>query len=187
MLEAAALLVEKYPDLKLYVTGNSILRHGTLKEKIKLSAYGKYLLTLIKMYDLEDKVVMTGKRSAQEMKQQFLNSSVFVCASVLENSPNTVGEDQLLGVPVVASKAGGIPDMVKDGVSGLLFSVGNVKELADKIEAVWDDNVCEDGLCLSERLRQGERKQAGFVHDGERNYLRLLEIYEAIGEAEAKV
>ncbi|RKI90300.1 glycosyltransferase [Parablautia intestinalis] len=187
VLEAAALLVKKYPDLKLYVTGNSILGHGTLKEKIKLSAYGKYLLTLIKRYDLEDKVVMTGKRSAQEMKQQFLNSSVFVCASVLENSPNTVGEAQLLGVPVVASKAGGIPDMVKDGVSGLLFSVGNVKELADKIEAVWDDNVREDGLCLSERLCQGERKQAGFVHDGERNYLRLLEIYEAIGEAEAKV
>lgn len=184
VLEAVALLLKRYPDLKLYVAGNSILGHSTLKEKIKISAYGKYLLALIKKHGLEDKVIMTGKQNAEEMKGLFLKSSVFVCASVLENSPNTVGEAQLLGVPVVASKTGGIPDMVEDGVSGLLFPVGNVKELADKIESLWDESAGEGGMRLAERLCEGERKQAGTAHDGERNYLRLLEIYDAIGEAE---
>ncbi|NBJ92768.1 glycosyltransferase family 4 protein [Parablautia muri] len=182
VLEAVALLLEKYPDLKLYVAGNSIIGHSTLKEKIKLCAYGKYLLTLISKLGLEDKVIMTGKLNGEEMKRQFLKSSVFVCASVLENSPNTVGEAQLLGVPTVASRVGGIPDMITDGVSGLLFTAGDVKELADKIEAVWDESVGEDGLCLAERLCEGARKQARVIHDGERNYLRLLEIYREIGE-----
>lgn len=180
VLEAAGLLVRKYSDLKLYVAGNSILEQGTFKEKIKLCAYGKYLLSLIKKYGLEDKVIMTGKLNAEEMKGRFLKSSVFVCASVLENSPNTVGEAQLLGVPVVASETGGIPDMVTDGVSGLLFPAGDVKELADKIEAVWDERVGADGLCLAERLCEGAREQARIFHDGEKNYLRLLEIYSAI-------
>lgn len=184
VLEAAALLLEKYPDLKLYVAGNSIIEHSTLKEKIKLCAYGKYLLTLIRKYGLADKVIMTGKLNAEEMKQRFLKSSVFVCASVLENSPNTVGEAQLLGVPTVASRVGGIPDMISDGVSGLLFSAGDVKELADKIEAVWNESVGEDGRCLADRLSEGARKQARIVHDGEKNYLRLLAIYREIGERE---
>ncbi len=183
VLEAAALLTDRYPDLKLYVAGNSILRNSTLKEKLKISAYGKYLVSLIKKYGLEERVIMKGKLNAEEMKEQFLKSSVFVCASVLENPPNTVGEAQLLGVPVVASRTGGIPDMIKDGISGLLFSVGDVKGLADRIEAVWSEKADKDGLCLSRRLCEGERKRARIAHDGEQNYLRLLEIYREIGES----
>lgn len=96
-MNAMSLLAAKYPDLKLYVAGNSVIAHGSLKERLKLSAYGKYLLSLIREYGLQDKVIMSGKLDALEMKERFLKSSVFLCPSVLENSPNTVGEAQLLG------------------------------------------------------------------------------------------
>lgn len=182
VLEALAQLLPKYPDAVLYVAGNSIIAHRTFKERLKLSAYGKYLLTLIRKYELADKVVMLGRLNAEEMKQQFLKSSVFVCASVLENSPNTVGEAQLLGVPVVASIAGGIPDMITDGREGLLFPVGNAAKLAEKIEILWDRRKDEEACCLAERISVNARKRARIAHDGENNYLRLLEIYEAIGE-----
>lgn len=177
VLEAMSLLRPGYPDLKLYVAGNNILGRGRLKR----SAYGKYLLALIKKYGLESHVVSVGKLSAEEMKRQFLKSSVYVCPSALENSPNTVGEAQLLGVPLVASMAGGIPDMVKDGKDGLLFPTGDVKKLAKQIEALWDRNTDGNGLCLAERISEGGRRRARMVHDGENNYLRLLEIYDAIG------
>lgn len=182
VLEALAGLLPKYPDAVLYVAGNSIIAHGSFKERLKLSAYGKYLLTLIRKYELADKVVMLGKLNAEEMKQQFLKSSVFVCASVLENSPNTVGEAQLLGVPVVASVTGGIPDMITDGREGFLFPVGNAAKLAEKIEILWDRRKDEEALCLAERISANARERARITHDGENNYLRLLEIYEAIGE-----
>lgn len=184
VLEAMALLLPQYPDLKLYVSGNSVIEHRTLKEKLKLPAYGKYLLSLIKKYRLKEHVIMTGKLNAGEMKEQFLKCSVFVCASVLENSPNTVGEAQLLGVPVAASMAGGIPDMIADGRDGLLFQTGDAKALANQIEVLWDRSKGEDELCLAERISREARKRARITHDGETNYLRLLEIYKAIEERE---
>ena len=101
LLEAMGRLKENYPDLKLYVAGNSIISYETAKDKCKLSAYGKYLLVLIRLYELQDQVIVLGRLSAEEMKTQFLRSSVFVCPSVMENSPNTIGEAMLLGVPVV--------------------------------------------------------------------------------------
>ena len=170
----------KYPGAKLYVAGNSILGHGTLKEKLKLPAYGKYLLSLIKKYHLEDSIILLGKLNAEEMKQQFLKSSVFLCPSVLENSPNTVGEAQLLGVPVAASMTGGIPDMIEDGKDGLLFPVGDVKEMAEQIETLWNRTKGENGLCFAEHISEGARRKARITHDGEANYLRLLEIYDKI-------
>lgn len=184
VLEAMAILVQKYPDAVLTVAGNSVIEHHTLKEKIKLPAYGKYLLSLIRKYRLENKVFLVGTLNAREMKQQFLNASVFVCASVLENSPNTVGEAQLLGVPVAASHAGGIPDMITDGRDGLLFPAGDAVAMAEKIEALWDRSKDEKGFCLAEKISMQAAKRAHIVHDGEANYLRLLEIYKMIGERE---
>jgi glycosyltransferase involved in cell wall biosynthesis len=184
VLEALAVLSQKYPDAILTVAGNSVIEHRTVKEKIKLPAYGKYLLSLIKKYKLENKVILAGKLNAEEMKQQFLKSSVFVCASVLENSPNTVGEAQLLGVPAAASNAGGIPDLIEDGKNGLLFPTGDVAAMAEKIEALWDRRKDENGRCLAERISMKAAERARITHDGEANYLRLLEIYKMIGERE---
>lgn len=177
VLEAMPLILKKYPDAVLYVSGNSIISHKTLKEKLKLSAYGKYLLGLIHKYRFKDRVVMLGKLTEEEMKRQFLRANVFVCASVLENSPNTLGEAMLLGVPVVASAAGGIPDMLLDGKEGLLFEPGDVPALARLIESVFEDKKDEEGVSLTQRLSEAGRRRAGMAHDGETNYRRLMEIY----------
>lgn len=176
LLEAMGRLKESYPDLKLYVAGNSIISHETVKDKCKLSAYGKYLLVLIRLYELQDQVVVLGKLSAEEMKAQFLRSSVFVCPSVMENSPNTIGEAMLLGVPVVASRTGGIPSMVEDGVTGLLFHNEDAEDLADSIDRIWSDQA------LAKELSANERSRASHIHDGNKNYERLLEIYREILE-----
>lgn len=171
-LEALALLLKEFPLAKLYVAGNSIIEHKSLKQKLKLSAYGKYLLLLIRRHGLEDKVAITGKLTAEEMKQQFLKSSVFICPSVLENSPNTVGEAMLLGVPVVASRTGGIPDMIADGEDGLLVPVGDVDKLAKAIGRMWTED--------AEVYSKAATARARITHDGNANYRRLLEIYDTI-------
>ncbi len=176
LLEAMGRLKESYPDLKLYVAGNSIISHETAKDKCKISAYGKYLLVLIQLYELQDQVIVLGKLSAEEMKAQFLRSSVFVCPSVMENSPNTIGEAMLLGVPVVASRTGGIPSMVEDGVTGLLFHNEDADDLADSIDRIWSDQTLVKELSAHERIR------ASHIHDGNKNYERLLEIYREILE-----
>lgn len=180
MLKAMPLLIKDYPDARLYVAGNSIIENKTLRDKIKLSAYGSYLRSLIHQYGLQDRITVLGKLSAQEMKRQFLKSSVFVCPSVLENSPNTIGEAMLLGVPVAASFTGGIPDMIQDGVEGLLFPAGNVQKLAEAVSALWQEEKDVNGLTFAERISGAARRRAFFAHDAEHNYRRLMEIYQDI-------
>ena len=82
----------------------------------------------------------------------------------------------LLGVPVVASRTGGIPSMVEDGVTGLLFHNGDAEDLADSIDRIWSDQTLVKELSAHERIR------ASYIHDGSKNYERLLEIYREILE-----
>ena len=123
---------------------------------------------------LEGKVRVLGNLSAEEMKREYLSAQIFVCPSAVENSPNSVAEGQLLGVPVAASRTGGIPDVVKDGVSGLLFEKGNVHELAACVSRILTDKH------LVKELSASERETAAKLYNGENNYQKLIEIYQSI-------
>lgn len=176
LLQALELVKDKYPQVTVAVAGNSLVNYKTLKDKIKISAYGKYLRKFVKESDLEDKITFLGKLSAEEMKQQYLKCNTFVCASSLENSPNSVGEAMLLGVPVVASYTGGIPSMVEHEKEGLLFEKGNVKALAEAIIRTWESYPTV--MTITENARVRARK----THDADENYRRLLEIYHQIAK-----
>lgn len=69
-----------------------------------------------------------------------------------ENCPFSVMESQMYGTPVLGADIGGIPELIKTGVSGELFESGNAKELKDKIEKLWYDRE------LLESYTQGCRK-----------------------------
>ena len=56
-----------------------------------------------------------------------------------ENCPYSVMESQLYGTPVVASRIGGVPELVEDGITGELFTPGDVDDLKSKIENLWND------------------------------------------------
>ena len=174
LLQALKEIKQKYPDVTVNVAGNSLVSYKTLKDKIKISAYGKYLRKLVKELQMEDKIVFLGKLSAEEMKQQYLNCNTFVCASSLENSPNSVAEAMLLGTPVVASNTGGIPSMVEHKKEGLLFEKGNVKELAKAVIRTWEED------SLVEVMNDNARVRARKNHDADENYRTLLEIYRVI-------
>lgn len=179
LLLAMQEILQKFPDAHVCVAGNSITNYGTLKEKLKISGYGKYLRECIRKGGLTDKVKVLGRLDEEQMKAAFLGCHVFVCPSSLENSPNSLGEAMLLGVPCVASRIGGIPDMAEDNRSALLFEKGNVKELAEKIMKIFREDD------LAGRLSEEAQKKALVTHNGENNYRRLLEIYQEILEGGA--
>jgi len=176
MLQAMPSLLEKYPDAHLYVAGNNIIGKGKSKYPyfLRASAYGKYIKRLIGKNKLKKKVTMLGILDEQAMKEQFLKSSVFVCPSVVENSPNSLGEAMLLGVPVVASRTGGIPSMLNENKDGLLFEKGDPKDLADKILQIWDEPV------IAAVYGDNSSSHARITHNPDTNYKRLLEIYNEI-------
>lgn len=177
LLQAMPKILKEFPDTRIMVAGNNILRKGGIINRLKVSAYAKYLEKLIAEYDLEDKIVFLGRLSAEEMKKQYLECHAFVCPSVLENSPNSVAEAMLLGTPVVAARVGGIPSMVTDRRDGLLYTGNNVDELADTVMELWKD---ESFLPLSGRLAKAAVARARAAHDPETNFKRLKEIYREI-------
>jgi glycosyltransferase involved in cell wall biosynthesis len=80
-----------------------------------------------------------GVQPREELVQWYQRASVFVAPSLWDNSPNTVYEAMACGTPVVASRVGGIPELVDDGVTGLLVPPGDADALADAIVALLGD------------------------------------------------
>lgn len=174
LLEAMPTIMQTYPDAKIRVAGANITAFDTIKQKIKIGGYGKYLRTLIHAYHLEGHVEFLGRLDADAMKAEYLRCHTYVCPSSLENSPNSMGEAMLLGVPVVASRVGGIPSMITEDEEGRLFEMGNGEGLADDIIHIWSD----DGLATE--LGANAMNRAHMTHDADANYMRLLEIYQEL-------
>lgn len=174
VLRAMPQILKSFPNACIYVAGNSITGNKTLKEKIKISSYGRYLLELIREGKLERHVKILGRLTADEMKEQFLKSSLYLCPSSLENSPNSLGEAMLLGVPAAAAATGGIPSLAEHEKEVLLYEPGNVEALAKTVIRIWMDK--------TETAKRAEtaRNRALKTHDRDSNYRRLIEIYREI-------
>lgn len=174
MLEALFIVIKKYPNCKLYVAGNNIYKNRTIKEKLKLSTYAKYIISLIKKYNLDDKVVFTGPLNEDEMKKMYLKSHVFVCPSSIENSPNSLGEAMILGVPCITSNVGGVSNLIEHEKEGYIYQGDAPYMLAYYIEQVFKDD--EKTISLSNAAIQ----KATSTHNYIKNNFRLIEIYKNI-------
>jgi len=170
-------IIQKHPNAKLYVAGNSIIKGSLksgfegIKERLKLESYGKYILDLLRRNDLLKRVEFVGPQDADGMKKLYLKANVFVCSSALENSPNSLGEAMLLGVPCVSSKVGGVPSLFKDRIDGLLYEKNDIRALAGCV------NLMLDGGELVDKMRLSGQKHARETHNPDANFNRLIDIY----------
>jgi len=172
LLQAMPGILEKFPNTHIYVAGQSIIKSGFMG-RIKISSYGKYLKDLIAKYNLEEHITFLGKLNAGQMKEQYLKSHVFVCPSSIENSPNSLGEAMILGVPCVSADVGGISSIFGKE-EGILYPAGNVKALTEGILEVFMDDE------KAETYGRNAKVRAKKTHNGETNYRTLIEIYRKI-------
>lgn len=173
LLEAFAQVAAVYPDATLAVTGRSFLVRNW-KERLRQSSYEKYLALLARRYHLEDKILFLGSLSADKMKQAFLDANVFALPSTLENSPNSLGEAMLLGVPSVAADVGGVRDLMNHGEEGLIYESGDVSALAEHILRIF---AMEE---KASALGEAACAHARLTHDPETNLRELMKIYNEI-------
>jgi len=173
LLEAFAMVAEAYPDATLSVTGRSYLI-SDFKGKLRQGSYEKYLASLTKKYHLEEKIIFLGDLSAVEMKQAFLEANVFALTSTMENSPNSLGEAMVLGVPSVAADVGGVRNLMTHDREGLIYAPGDVQQLAENIRNLF---AMEDGAGA---LGDKARNHALQTHDPENNLRELMHIYNEI-------
>ena len=172
LLKALEIVLKHYPDTQVYVAGDNILRGNWIKG----SAYGLYLKSVIRKHGLKDHIHFLGKIDAEKVKERLLKTHVFVSASSIENSSNSLGEAMLLGVPCIASDVGGTSNMIQHNKEGYVYPFNEFYMLAFYIMEIFSDSV------LSNQFSKNARCRAMITHDPKANNDRLMEIYKDIME-----
>lgn len=172
VIKALPIILKHYPDTQVYVAGNNFINSSVLKR----NGFSNYLQKLMTHYQVKDKITFLGVLDEEQMAKQYVQANVFICPSSIENSPNSVGEAQLIGTPCVASYVGGTMDMIEDGKTGLLYRFEETVMLAQRVCQIFADNT------LTKMLSREERIVAAYRHDKEINAKQLSSIYKSILE-----
>lgn len=173
MLKAMTDILKVYPDAHLYTTGTNPLKKSW-KQKIRQSYYSKYLGNLIKKYKLENNVTFLGYLDGDRMCEFYLQSNVFVCCSSIENSPNSLGEAMILGVPCVTSDIGGVKNLLEHEKEGFVFQSDASYMISYYVKKIFENDKL--AVAFSEKAKRHAQK----THDPQKNFDRLLEIYEGL-------
>ena len=175
-LKAFQLVKREYPNFKAYISGKSleIKKTNLLRNFISKYSYGQFITKRINIFGLEKNIIFTGPLSESEMVKRYCLANVFISPSTIENSSNSVGEAQMIGTPVISSYVGGIPDMIEDKVTGLLYNVEEYEILAQHIISIFKD----DNLAM--KLSSYERIEAMNRHNPNTIMRNILGIYKDV-------
>ena len=180
LLEAMPIVLEQFPDAHIYIAGPNIVKDDTLVDRIKRTTYGRYIINLMKKLNIRDKVTFVGVKNEKGMYEQYLSSNVFVMPSLIENSPNSLGEAMILGVPCVAAYVGGIPDMIKNNEEGFLYPFDEEYMLAHYICEIFND------VDLANKLSKAASVRARETHNVDNIISEMLKCYEKIIDDDRK-
>ncbi|MBD2293060.1 glycosyltransferase [Anabaena sphaerica FACHB-251] len=124
-IEAIAQVVKDYPHLEYNIIGD-----GNLKEDLE---------QLIENLNLQSVVKLLGSKQQKEIIDILNQSHLFIATSITakdgdQDAPvNTLKEAMAMGLPVISTWHGGIPELVEDGVSGFLVGEGDSEAIAQSL------------------------------------------------------
>ena len=120
LLEAAALVRREFPNIEFIVYGEGDLRAELIEKAASLG--------------LEGDRIFRGVYSAREQLTRIMeDTDILLLSSVLEGQPVVIIEAMAHGCPIISTSVGGIPEVIQDGVNGLLCLPGDPQSLAEKI------------------------------------------------------
>jgi glycosyltransferase involved in cell wall biosynthesis len=181
LVKAVAILRREFPGIQVRVPlatfRGSSDRKGIFA-RMGGDGYSSYLDALIAKLDVGGNITPLGPLSSEQMAQEMLDAHVFVLSSFVENSPNTMAEALIVGVPCVVSLAGGVPSLIDDGHNALGFSPGDEVVLAEQIRRIFINSD------LANQLSKAGRKTALSRYSPEPIVKRMTEIYRAIARGD---
>lgn len=125
LLEAFSHVLKQHPEAKLKLVGDGPERADLEAEAVSLGC--------------ADAVEFTGLLTQEEVCKELSEADVFALPSFAEGVPVVLMEAMASHVPVVATRVAGVPELVEDGVSGLLVTAGDFLGLAAAISELLSD------------------------------------------------
>lgn len=166
IVQALAKLVERGVDAEFHLAGDGPQR--------------QYLADLANKLGVADRVVFHGYLDHERLVRLYRDSDAFAMGSIEMTNfgrqdviPNVLAEAMAVGLPVVSTRMGGIPELVEDGVSGLLVPQRD----SDALTAALLRVATEEGL--AGRLRAAALARVHEIWDRERNLRELADLFEA--------
>ena len=140
ILFASSLLEWKRPDLAISVC-SELVRRG-VKVKLLMAGSGPMQLSLETMVvdlGIQNHVVWLGHR---ELQSVFPGVDLFLHTSKGEAFGNVLVEAMSCGIPIVATRSGATPEVIEEGITGLLIDPGvnEIERMADAIQSLWIDS-----------------------------------------------
>ncbi|MGC2108519.1 MAG: glycosyltransferase family 4 protein [Candidatus Korobacteraceae bacterium] len=165
LLEAVALLVAEGREVRLRLVGD-----GPDSPQLRQQA---------QQLGIADRVVFAGWQSQAELRELYGKSDVCVLSSFSEGVPVVLMEAMATGVPCVAPRIAGIPELIRDGLEGLLVTPANVVELASAIRTIMDQPELRRRMSALGRERVAEQYDLG------KNVLKMSELLKRMTQQNA--
>lgn len=121
-------------------------------------------------------LIFLGKCNAEEIVQSILKSDLYVMPSHIENSPNSLCEAMILGIPCISTWSGGSGSLMVDGEEGLLIQDGDPWAMAGAILQIKKNKI------FAKKIANKGQQKAKLRHDKDKILSDLLKIYKTIQE-----
>ncbi|WP_294952871.1 glycosyltransferase family 4 protein [uncultured Eubacterium sp.] len=149
------------PDAKLLIAGDG-------PERERIEAY-------ISEHKLDGRITLLGYQNQDSIHKYITNSRFVVIPSICnENCPYSVLEAMEIGKPIVASRIGGIPELIADGENGYLYKADDINELKEKLMLMLDN---DDKV---NRFAQKSRELYESYYSPDSYYIELIKIYNKV-------
>ena len=170
IIEAVRILKQKYPDVVCEIGGENILNSQGIASRLGIN-YASFIRKLIHQYGLEEQIRFVGGLDAAQMIHHYQQANVYLLASTIENSPNSLQEAMFLGTPSVSSYVGGVGSLVDSMDQCLLYPYDDIAQCAYSIARIFDSKELAERLSL-----QGSSRMSELV-DVSKNVATLKQIY----------
>lgn len=162
-IRAASIVVERYPSAKFLIVGKTIIGD---------SHYGQELADLVTKLGLNRHIIFTGFRT--DISNVMAAIDILVSASWKEPFGRTIIESMAAGKPVIATNAGGVPDIIENRVNGILVPPRNPQRLANGILEILNN----PELCR--KIRNAGRKAVKQRFSLEKQMRKIEKLYEDV-------
>lgn len=132
LVEVFKIVSERVKNVNLQIVGEGPLRQAVERK--------------IEKYGLQDRVTLHGEVTHQRALEILASAAIYVMTSVEEGLPTSLIEALALGKPVVATSVGGVPEIVSDGINGLLTPPRLPGKMAQLIERLLKDPALAENL-----------------------------------------